>query len=77
MQLISKFNKGSCFLLCVIDISSNYAQVIILKDKKFITKTSAFQEVLGKFNPKPNKICVDKGSGFYNRSMNLWLEKMT
>ena len=24
MQLICKFNKGSCFLLCVIDIYSKY-----------------------------------------------------
>ena len=26
-------------------------------------------------NRKPNKIWVDKGSKFYNRSMKLWLEK--
>ena len=24
---------------------------------------------------KPNKICVDKGSKFYNRSLKSWLEK--
>ena len=34
MQLISKFNKGFRFLLCVIDIFSKYAWVIPLKDKK-------------------------------------------
>ena len=34
MQLISKFNKGFRFLLCVIDIYSKYAWVIPLKDKK-------------------------------------------
>ena len=34
MPLISKFNKGIRFLLCVIDIFSKYAQVISLKDKK-------------------------------------------
>ena len=32
MQLISKFNKGFRFLLCVID--STYARVVPLKDKK-------------------------------------------
>ena len=32
MQLISKFNKGVYFLLCVIDIFSKYAWVIPLKD---------------------------------------------
>ena len=46
MQLISKFNKGVRFLLCVIDIFSNYAWVILLKDKKGITITNAFQKIL-------------------------------
>ena len=34
VQLLSKFNKGFRFLLCVIDIFSKYAWVILLKDKK-------------------------------------------
>ena len=34
MQLLSKYNKGYKFLLCVIDIYSKYAWVIPLKDKK-------------------------------------------
>ena len=34
MQLISKFNKGYRFLLCIIDIFSKYAWVVPLKDKK-------------------------------------------
>ena len=34
MQLMSKFNKGFRFLLCVIDIFSKYAWVVPLKDKK-------------------------------------------
>ena len=33
MQVISKSNKGICFLLCVIDIFSKYAWVIPLKEK--------------------------------------------
>ena len=36
MQLISKFNEGMRFLLCVTDISSEYIWVIFLKDKKSI-----------------------------------------
>ena len=40
MQLISKFNKGFRFLLCVIDIFSNYAWVIPLKDKMGVTITN-------------------------------------
>ena len=34
MQLVSKFNKGFNFLLCLIDISSKYAWVVPLRDKK-------------------------------------------
>ena len=36
MQLLSKFNKGLRFLLCVIDIFSKYDWVIPLKDKRGI-----------------------------------------
>ena len=36
MQLMSKFNKGFRFLLCVTDICSKYVWVIPLKDKKGI-----------------------------------------
>ena len=34
MQSLSKFNKGMKYLLCAIDLSSKYAWVIPLKDKK-------------------------------------------
>ena len=42
MQLISKFNKGWRFLLCVIDIYSKYAWVIPLKDKKVVSIVNTF-----------------------------------
>ena len=75
MQLISKFNKGIRFLLCVIDISSKYAWVIPLKDIKGITITNAFQKILKESSRKSNKIWVQKGSELYHRSMKSWLEK--
>ena len=75
MQLISKFNKGFRFLLCVIDIYSKYAWVVPLKDKKGVSIVNASQSILNKSNRRPNKIWVDKGSEFYNRSMKSWLEK--
>ena len=37
--------------------------------------TSAFQNILNESKRKPNKIWVDKGSEFYNRSMKSRLEK--
>ena len=64
MQLISKFNKGFRFLLCVIDIFSKYSWVVPLKDKKDVSIVDAFQKILDKSGHKPNKIWVYKGSEF-------------
>ena len=44
-----------------------------MKDKKGITITNDFQKTLDESNRKPNKIWVDIGSRFYNRSMKSWL----
>ena len=74
MQLISKFNKGFRFLLCVIDIFSKYAWVVPLKDKKGVSIVNTFQKILDDSNRKPNKIWVDKGSEFYNNSFKKWLK---
>ena len=57
--------------------------VIPSKDKNGTTITNAFQKILKESNSreakckgcKPNKIWVDTGSEFYNRSMKSWLEK--
>ena len=50
MQLITKYNKGIRFYLCVIDIFSTYKWVILLKDKKGITIANAFQKILNQKN---------------------------
>ena len=47
---------------------------IPLKDKKGITITNAFQIILDESKRKPNKIWVDKGIEFYNRSMKSYLK---
>ena len=41
-QLLSEFNKGFRFLLCVTDIFRKYAWVILLKDKKGVSIVNAF-----------------------------------
>ena len=64
MQLLSKYNKGIRFLLCVIDIFSKYTWVVPLKDKKGISIVKAFQSILKQSNRKPNKIWEDKGLNF-------------
>ena len=75
MQLISKFNRESRFLLYAIDIYSKYDWAIRLKDLKSITITNAFQKILKESSRKPNKIWIEKGNEFYNRSMKSWLEE--
>ena len=62
MQLLSKFNKGFRFLLCIIDIVIKYTWVIPLKDKKGISVVNAFQKILDNSERKSNKIWADKGS---------------
>ena len=76
MQLLSRYNKGIRFLLCVIDIFSKYAWVVPLKDKKGVSIVKAFQSILKQSNSrrKPNKIWLDKGSEFYNASFKKWLQ---
>ena len=72
-QLLSKFNKGIKYLLCVIDLFSKYAFVAPLKDKKGVSIVNAFQSILDKSGRKPNKIWVDQGSEFYNHNFKKWL----
>ena len=74
MQLISKFHKGFRFLLCAIDIFSNYAWVAPLKDKKGDSIVDTFQKILDDLNRKPKKIWGYKGNEFYNNSFKKWLK---
>ena len=82
VQLISKFNKGFRFLLCVIVFFSKYAWAVPLKDKKDVTITNAFHKILKESKRrqsqfegrKANKIWVDKGIKFYNRSFKIFLK---
>ena len=64
MQLISKFNKGFRFLLCVIDTFSKYAWVVPLKDKKGVTVTNAFQKILDGSSEKQTKYGLKKVVNF-------------
>ena len=75
MHLLNKFNKGICFLLCVIDIYSKYAWVVPLKDKIKYCNNNAFQKLLDESGRKQNKIWADKGSEFLNRPLKSWLAR--
>ena len=74
MQLISKYNKGINYLLCVIDLFSKYAWVVPLKNNKGVSIVNAFQSILNDSKRKPNKIWVDQGSEFYYNSFKKWLK---
>ena len=74
IQLRSKCNKGIRYLLCAIDLFSKYAFVVPLKEKKATTIANAFQSILDHSERKPNKIWVDQGSEFYNKSFKKCLK---
>ena len=61
MQSLSRKNKDIKYLLCAIDLYSQYAFVIPLKDKKGISIVNAFNKIIKQSNRKPNKIWVDQG----------------
>ena len=73
MQSLSKYNKGNKYLLCAIDLFSKYAWVIPIKDKKGTSIVNAFQKIISE-GRKPNKIWVDQGSEFYNKSFKDFLK---
>ena len=81
MQLISKYNKGIRYLLCVIDLFSRYSWVIPLKNKKRESIAEGFEKRLDDSgnakhsNRKTNKIWVDHGSEFYNNKFKNFLKE--
>ena len=66
MQSLSKYNEGIKYLRAI-DTFSKYAWVVPLKGKRRITIVNAFQKIISE-GRKPNKIWVDQGSEFYNKS---------
>ena len=73
MQSLSRYNKGIRYLLCAIDLFSKYAWVIPIKDKKGASIVNAFKKIISE-GRKPNKIWVDQGSEFYNKSFTDFLK---
>ena len=67
MQSLSKNNESIKYLLCAIDLFSNYAFFVPLKDKKGISIVNAFNKIIKQSNRKPNKIWVDPEGEFYKR----------
>ena len=80
IQSLSKY-KGIKYLLPAIDLFSKYAWVIPIKDKKGTSIFNAFEKIISekskaesKGQRKPNKIWIDQGSEFYNKSFKDFFE---
>ena len=69
IQLISNSIQDLDFYYVLLIFMVNMIGLFLWNIKKGITITNAFQNILDESNRKPNKIWVDKGSDFYNRSM--------
>ena len=73
MQSLSKYNKRIKYLLCVVDLFSKYVWVVPVKDKKETSIFNAFKKIISE-KRKPNKIWIDQGSEFYNKSFKNFLK---
>ena len=71
MQSLNR--KRNQVLLCAIDLFSKYAWVIPIKDKKGGSIVNAFKKI-NSGGRKANKIWVDQGSEFYNKSFTDFLK---
>ncbi len=72
METISSQNDGYKFILCIVDVFSKYAWAVPLKNKNSATVLSAVKEVVKESGRSPEKIWVDKGTEFYNKSFKAW-----
>ena len=78
---LSKYNNNYKFILTVIDIFTKYAWAIPLKNKFGLSITNGFKIVLSERPQsgfgvrKPEKLCVDRGSKFYNKTLKSLLKE--
>ena len=78
---LSKYNNNYKFILTVIDIFTKYAWAIPLKNKSGLSITNGFKIVLGgspqggSESRKPEKLWVDRGSEFYNKTFKSLLKQ--
>ena len=70
MQSLSRYNKEIRYLLSAIDLFSKYAWVVPIKGASIV---HAFKKIISE-GRKPNKIWVDQGSEFYNKSFTDFLK---
>ena len=71
---LSKYNNNYKFILTVIDIFTKYAWAIPLKNKSGLSITNGFKTILSE-GRKPEKLWVDRGSEFYNKTFKSLLNE--
>ena len=78
---LSKYNNNYKFILTVIDIFTKHSWAIPLKNKSGLSITNGFKIVLsehpqgGSEPRKPEKLWVDRGSEFYNKTFKSLLKE--
>ena len=78
---LSKYNNNYKFISTVIDIFTKNAWAIPLKNKSVLSITNGFKKVLGEHpqggseSRKPEKLLVDRGSEFYNKTFKSLLKE--
>ena len=81
MISLSKYNNNYKFILTVIDIFTKYAWAIPLTNKSGLSITNGFKTILsegpqgGSESRKPEKLWVDRGSEFYNKTFKSFLKE--
>ena len=78
---LNNYNNNYKFILTVIEIFTNYAWVIPLKNESGLSITNVFKTILsegpqgGSESRKPEKLWVDGGSEFHNKTFKSLLKE--
>ena len=76
MQKLSKYNRGTKYLLTVVDALSKYAWVEPIRDKSGPKMKQAWEEILKRAAPRhPQRLPTDQGKEFYNTSVQKLLRE--
>ncbi|HRP36788.1 MAG TPA: DDE-type integrase/transposase/recombinase, partial [Candidatus Dojkabacteria bacterium] len=74
LESLVSYNDGYKYMLCIIDVFSKFAWAVALKNKTAATVLAAVKDVVKKSKRIPEKIWVDQGSEFYNKSFKDWIQ---
>ena len=76
MQKLASKNRGTKYLLTIVDALSKYAWVEPLKAKSGPKMLKAFQDVLQRSSPRqPYRLQTDKGTEFYNARLRKFFQE--